>query len=112
MIVLTDKEVCSDAGKWVHRLGTESYFRRCGRLPGDTADMFEEADAVPEETADKEKEYEERADALIRERYTLSQELSLLRQRDGKAAEYREYYDYAEACKAKAREEVYGRIPR
>lgn len=50
MIVLTDKEVCSDAGKWVHRLGTRSYFRRCGRLPDDTADMFEEADAVPEET--------------------------------------------------------------
>lgn len=49
MIVLTDKEVYSDAGKWVHRLGTRSYFRRCGRLPGDTADMFEEADTVPEE---------------------------------------------------------------
>lgn len=111
MIVLTDKEVYSDAGKWVHRLGTRSYFRRCGRLPGDTVDMFEEADAIPE-TLDREHEYEERVNSLVRERYTLSQELSLLRQKDSKSGEYRAYYEYAEGCKSRAREEFYGEISR
>lgn len=38
-------------------------------------------------------------DALIRDRYSLSQELSILRQRDTKPEEYSEYNDYAEGCK-------------
>lgn len=66
MIVLTDKEVYSDAGKWVHRLGTRSYFRRCGRLPDDTADMFEEADAVPEGTESAKPSLEEQIKALAK----------------------------------------------
>lgn len=36
---------------------------------------------------------------LIRTKYTLSEELSILRQRDSKPEEFREYNEYAELCK-------------
>ena len=38
-------------------------------------------------------------DTLIRDKYSLSQELAILRQRDTKPEEYSEYNDYAEECK-------------
>ena len=48
MIQVTGKEVYSDSDKYVHRLGTESYFKRSMILPGDDASKFEEVDSVPE----------------------------------------------------------------
>lgn len=48
MIQVTSKEVYSDSGKFVHRLGTESYFKRSMILPGDDASKFEEVDSIPE----------------------------------------------------------------
>ena len=48
MIQVTSKEVYSDSDKSVHRLGTESYFKRSMILPGDDASKFEEVDSVPE----------------------------------------------------------------
>lgn len=48
MIQITSKEVYSDSDKFVHRLGTESYFKRSMLLPGDTAGKFEEVDKIPE----------------------------------------------------------------
>lgn len=56
--------------------------------------------------------YEERVEQLIRERYSLSAELAIQRQRDTKADEFNEYYAYCEECKIKAKnlkEEDYGR---
>lgn len=47
MIVITDKEIYSDADKYVHRLGTDAYFKRCTKLPNDTAEKFEEVDEIP-----------------------------------------------------------------
>jgi hypothetical protein len=41
---------------------------------------------------------------LIRERYTVSQELAILRQRNVKIEEFLAYNAYAEECKAKAKE--------
>lgn len=41
---------------------------------------------------------------LIRERYTIDEELAILRQRDEKPEEFAEYNTYAEACKREARE--------
>ena len=38
--------------------------------------------------------------ALIRERYTEADELALIRQRTAKKAEFTEYNDYCETCKA------------
>lgn len=46
--------------------------------------------------------YEEYVNMLIREKYTLSQELAILRQRDTKPEEYNAYNAYCEMCKAVA----------
>ena len=40
---------------------------------------------------------------LIRRKYTLSEELAILRQRDTKAEEFKAYNAYAESCKEEAR---------
>lgn len=100
MLHITDKEIYSDA-VYVHRIGTDSYFRRGTLIAGDTLDDFEEVGSVPEPPDTR---YGERVNDLIRQRYSLSEELSILRQRDSKPAEFSEYYAYAEACKAKAKE--------
>lgn len=52
--------------------------------------------------------YENLVESKIRERYTLSQELAILRQRDTKQDEYQEYFNYCEACKAEAKTEIGG----
>ena len=45
--------------------------------------------------------YENAVNAAIREKYTLSQELAILRQRDTKPEEYAAYNEYCEECKKK-----------
>lgn len=73
-------------------------------------------DMTPQEIADLEKaqaEYEAHkydgmsyADivvSLIREKYSLNDELALHRQRDSKSNEFDEYNTYCEECKIKAR---------
>ena len=47
-ITIDNGEVRSDTGKWVRRTGGSAWFRRCTALPGDTAEMFEEVDEIPE----------------------------------------------------------------
>lgn len=62
-----------------------------------------------EELAKKEIErYENITEMNIRKKYSLSQELAILRQRDSKPEEYAEYNVYCEQCKVEARLEVYG----
>lgn len=100
MIHITSKEVYSDSGKFVHRLGTESYFKRSTLLPGDTAGNFEEVDEVPEETGTN---YNEEVNSMIRQRYSLSEELAILRQRDSKPDEFEAYNEYAEYCKVEVK---------
>lgn len=52
--------------------------------------------------------YEERVVEKIRARYTVDDELALLRQRDVKPDEFADYNAYCEACKAEARAETEG----
>lgn len=52
--------------------------------------------------------YEERVVEKIRARYTVDDELALLRQRDVKPDEFAKYNAYCEACKAEARAETEG----
>lgn len=47
--------------------------------------------------------YEDVIVRMIRLKYSLNQELAILRQKDSKLAEYNEYYQYAELCKAEAK---------
>lgn len=57
-------------------------------------------------TADEaEREYKTHVDTLIRARYSIADEIAILRQRDVKPDEYAEYDAYCEACKAEARAE-------
>lgn len=53
--------------------------------------------------AELQEQYENYVNALIREKYTLSQELAILRQRDTKPEEYAAYNAYCEDCKAQAK---------
>lgn len=47
--------------------------------------------------------YKKEVNRLIRARYSLSEELSILRQRDAKPEEWEAYNAYCEECKAKAK---------
>ena len=52
--------------------------------------------------------YSETVVALIREQYTMADELAILRQRDEKPEEFAAYNAFTEECKVKAKIEVYG----
>lgn len=51
-------------------------------------------------------DYETLIVSKIREKYTLDQELAILRQRDSKPQEFAEYDAYVEQCKLEAKTEV------
>lgn len=57
----------------------------------------------------KQQKYEDRVVELLRKKYSLNQELAILRQRDEKPEEYQAYHDYAEQCKATAKSEILGK---
>lgn len=67
---------------------------------------YEEAPEATEdgtETPPAQIDYGETVNGLIRRKYTLSEELAILRQRDTKAEEFEAYNAYAESCKEEAR---------
>ena len=47
--------------------------------------------------------YEEKVVSLIREKYSLDEELAIQRQRDAKPEEFQEYFAYCELCKKQAK---------
>ena len=55
----------------------------------------------------KDRLYHNLVSRLIRERYSVDDEMAILRQRDTKPEEYETYNAFCEECKAKAREEIY-----
>ena len=56
------------------------------------------------------KVYGQTVDRLIRERYSLWDELAILRQRDEKPEEYAAYNAYCEECKQKAKMMAFGEV--
>ena len=50
--------------------------------------------------------YESEIIRKIRKRYTVNQELAILRQRDTKPQEFAEYNAFVEQCKAEVKEEL------
>ena len=50
--------------------------------------------------------YEQRVQQSIRERYSVDDELAILRQRDTRPDEFAAYYEYAEQCKAQAKKQM------
>jgi len=53
-----------------------------------------------------EKAYENELIRRIRKRYTVNQELAILRQRDTKPEEFAEYNAFVEKCKKEVKEEL------
>ena len=47
--------------------------------------------------------YEECVEQLIREKYSINQELAIQRQRDTKPSEFEEYFAFCEECKTMAK---------
>lgn len=50
--------------------------------------------------------YDEKVVSLIRQKYSLDEELAIQRQRDTKPEEFNEYFAYCEACKERAKAEA------
>ncbi len=86
---------------YIHRIGTDNYYKSIIMLPNDTIDMFEEVSEIPKYTR---QEYVEKVRELIKERYAIEDEIALYRQKDVKAKEFEEYNQYCEDCKVKAKE--------
>jgi hypothetical protein len=72
-------------------------------LINDTIDKFEEVDEIPEET---DINYNEEVNNMVRQKYSLSEELAILRQRDSKPEEFAAYNEYAEYCKAEIKKKL------
>lgn len=119
MIEITDRTVRSTEGKYIHRKGTETYFRAAIALPADTPADFEETDSIPAYTT---AEYEAKVAELVRGQYTADEEFALQRKAlnialnpdTAKAipdaeltaltAEFSAYNAYVEQCKTRAKE--------
>ena len=55
----------------------------------------------------KDKLYANLVSKLIRERYSVDDEMAILRQKETKPEEWKEYNSYCEECKARAKAEIY-----
>ena len=62
----------------------------------------EDFNRLPE--TEKQSSYGDLVELLIRKKYTVGAELAILRQQNTKFGEFIEYNEYAEQCKAKAKE--------
>lgn len=103
MITKQNNEIFSTAGKYVHIKNTDVYFKRAVAVRL-SVEQCEEVDEVP--NIRNEEDYGNQVNDLIRRRYSLSEELAILRQKDEKPDEYREYFAFCEECKAKAKVEL------
>lgn len=64
-------------------------------------------DLTPEEIqSEKLEKYPALVESYIRERYTVSDELALHRQRNSKKEAFADYYAFCEDCKARAKKEL------
>lgn len=103
MIQYNNHRISSDSGKYVRRISDGLTAKAIAAMTYN-ADDYEEVDELP--VAFDETAYKERVESLIRERYSVADELGILRQRDTKSQEFVEYNAYAEQCKAQAKAEV------
>lgn len=60
MIQIEDKQIFS-TDKYLHRIGTDVYFKRCFMLPTDAEKDFEEVDEIPKVKIDIDDRYEQTA---------------------------------------------------
>lgn len=103
MITKQNNEIFSTEGKYVHIKNTDVYFKRAVAVHL-SVEQCEEVDEIP--NIRNEEDYGNQVNDLIRCRYSLSEELAILRQKDEKPDEYREYFAFCEECKANAKLEL------
>lgn len=103
MVTKQNNEIFSTEGKYVHIKNTDVYFKRAVAVSL-SVEQCEEVDEVP--NIRNEEDYGNQVNDLIRRRYSLSEELAILRQKDEKPDEYRVYFAFCEECKANAKLEM------
>lgn len=94
MIKITDKEVYSTEGKYVHRIGTDSYFKRCSKLKDDSEEDFEEVESIPsikEEDIAYKDETIEKAKAMFFQK-NISSEINTYGLSNNEALAVKEFY--------------------
>ena len=111
MLIIQNRQIFSDDNKYVHRLGTDTYFKRSTLLPEDTIDNFEEVESIPLYTK---AEYDNKVAELVRKLYTADEEFALQRKMmntiissatlsdeiiESVTNEYTEYNTYINQCK-------------
>lgn len=102
MIQKQNNEIFS-TDKYVHIKNTDVYFKRAVAVSL-SVEQCEEVDEIP--NIRNEEDYGNQVNDLIRRRYSLSEELGILRQKDEKPDEYRAYFALCEECKANAKLEL------
>lgn len=103
MVTKQNNEIFSTEQKYVHIKNTDVYFKRAVAVHL-SVEQCEEVDEIP--NIRNEEDYGNQVNDLIRRRYSLSEELGILRQKDEKPEEYRVYFAFCEECKAKAKLEL------
>lgn len=67
-----------------------------------------EPPVIEEQSVSQEEQYKQRIIELVREKYSIDDELAIQRQRDTKIDEFNAYNTFVEECKVTARREIYG----
>lgn len=91
-------ELTAENGKWI----TNGEVAVKTAFPVTDVSKWHDADTDIVPIAD----YDAQVDALIRERYSLSNELAILRQREEKPAEFEAYNAYCEECKTRVKNNI------
>lgn len=87
----------------LHRIGSDSYSHiHHAVVPSADIDNWEEI-AIADIPSYTQADYKAKVVELIRQRYSIDEEIAILRQRDAKPEEFAAYNTYAEECKAEAR---------
>lgn len=118
-MIIDGNHIIADNGKLLRRISNHEvvgeeywlgylYYLNGQKLPEPLLEVstdFEEPtiEQIKEENT---KLYPLLVDKYIRELYSISDELAINRQRDTKPDAFREYFDFCEDCKRRAREEL------
>lgn len=87
----------------LHRIGSDNYSHiHHAVVPSADIDNWEEI-AIADIPSYTQADYKAKVVELIRQRYSIDEEIAILRQRDAKPEEFAAYNTYAEECKAEAR---------
>lgn len=88
------------------KIQTLTYNGATGETTVSEREMTAEEIAQMEAIQQPQINYDQFVSNLIRERYTIDQEIAINRQRDTKPEEFQEYFDFCEQCKIKAHEQI------